>query len=75
MACSFDTAKSCSYCGNRINERECPEWTADEVTRLLQSEFKLIIAMAVIFFIYAISATRYGILVKKSISLYQIDYV
>ena len=75
LACSFDTASGCSYCGNRIDERECPEWTTDEVTRLVQSEYKLITVLAVIFIMYAISATRYGMLARKHISLYQVDYV
>lgn len=75
VACSFDTAQTCSYCGNRIGERECPEWTTDDVTSLLQAEYKMTTLLAVIFITYAISATRYGILAKKHISSYQIDYV
>lgn len=75
VACNFDTARTCSYCGNRIGEQECPEWTAGDVTSLLQAEYKMTAILAVIFITYAISATRYGILAKKHISSYQIDYV
>lgn len=46
-----------------------------EVTKILQSQFKSSATFAVIFVIYAISALRFGFILKRDISMYQIDYV
>jgi hypothetical protein len=45
------------------------------VLRVLQTQYRSSAALAAIFIIYAISALRFGFLLRKHISLYQIDYV
>lgn len=74
-ACVIDSVQSCSFCGNRLGLRECPEWTDGEVTKVLQTQLKQSSAMAAIFILYSISALRFGFVLKKHISMYQIDYV
>ena len=76
IACGVDTADSCSNCnGAYPDQPKCPEWSLDDVTRVLQTQTKGSATLAVIFFLYSFSALRFGIVLRKHITMYQIDYV
>jgi len=76
VACMVDRAGSCTNCDNEMDGVDrCPEWTLDEVTHIMQTQLKQSAALAVIFILYAISVLRFGITLRKHLSLYQIDYV
>ena len=76
IACGVDTADSCTNC-----DREkpwiplCPEWTLDDVTRVLQTQTKGSATLAVIFFLYSFSALRFGFVLRRHVTMYQIEYV
>jgi len=76
IACEADLAESCTGCSN-VNEsdRKCPEWTSSDVKIVLLAQLKQSAALAAIFFMYAVSALRFGVLQKHYVSRYQIDYV
>lgn len=74
-ACSIDNAGTCSFCGSRVGKRECPEWTEEQVAVVLETQYKSSATLAAIFIVYAISATRYAFVLKKQISMYQIEYI
>mmetsp|Transcript_39667 Transcript_39667/g.55931 ORF Transcript_39667/g.55931 Transcript_39667/m.55931 type:complete len:117 (+) Transcript_39667:117-467(+) len=75
VACVIDTAESCSFCENKDGLRECPEWSDNEVTKVLQTQLKQSATLAAIFILYSIGALRFGFVLRKHISMYQIDYV
>lgn len=76
IACGVDTADSCSNCGLEDDSLpKCPEWSLDDVKAVLQNQTKGSAALALIFFIYSFSGTRFGFVLRKHITMYQIDYV
>lgn len=87
IACSIDQNGSCSYCPEDFEllnitnpdsfapEDECPEWSTDDVKRVLQSQAKSGANLAVICVLYAIGAFRYGLTVRKHVIKYKIAYV
>jgi hypothetical protein len=83
IACDADLAESCTQChppdGDSTQPDEqykkCPEWTSSDVKIILLAQLKQSAALAAIFFMYAVSALRFGILQKHHVSRYQIDYV
>ena len=76
IACGVDTADSCSNCDGAIpNEPLCPEWSLEDVTRVLQNQTKGSATLAIIFFLYSFGALRFGFVLRKHVTMYQIDYV
>lgn len=76
IACGVDTADSCSNCELEDPTRpKCPEWSLDDVQRVLQTQTKGSATLSVIFFIYSFSALRFGFVLRKHITMYQIDYI
>ena len=76
IACGVDTANSCSNCnGMNPNAPKCPEWSFEDVKRVLQTQTKGSATLAVIFFLYSFSALRFGFVLRKHITMYQIEYV
>jgi hypothetical protein len=75
LACTIDTVQSCSSCYNRIGLTKCPEWTTDEVIKVIQSQLKQSASLAAIVFLYSMGSIRFGVMLRKHISSYQIDYV
>jgi hypothetical protein len=76
VACFLDKANSCTGCQEGQNVTEvCPEWTEDDITRVLQTQAKNSAALAAIFLVHAFSALRFGFGLRKHIIMYQIDYV
>ena len=73
FACAVDVAKSCTQCDSTTNR--CPEWTTEDVTRVLQSQAKASATLAGIFFLYTSGMIRFGRLLWKITQSYQIDYV
>jgi len=74
LACLDDDANSCTCCDCEGPEK-CPEWTSEDVTRVLQSSMKTAIVLSTILFMYAIATLQYGLELKHHISKYEIDYV
>lgn len=76
IACGVDTADSCSNCDGADEDMDlCPEWSLDDVTRVLQTQTKGSATLAIIFFLYSFSALRFGFVLRKHVTMYQIDYV
>jgi hypothetical protein len=81
IACSVDTANSCTNCfdkndiNNRNEMRQCPEWTDSDILKVLQTQLKQSATLAAIFLIYAFSALRFGFILRSHVSRYQIEYV
>jgi hypothetical protein len=86
IACSIDQSGSCTNCPEDIMilnsteslvlpESQCPEWSQENVKRILQSQAKTGANLAVICMLYAIGAFRYGLTVRKHIANYKIAYV
>uniref|UniRef100_A0A7S2JSH7 Uncharacterized protein n=2 Tax=Leptocylindrus danicus TaxID=163516 RepID=A0A7S2JSH7_9STRA len=79
IACKIDTADSCSGC-NKDNDGTlsipvCPEWSEDDVVKVICTQLKQSAILAAIFFIYALSALQFGFILRRHIKAYQIDYV
>eukprot|EP00538_Stauroneis_constricta_P000135 CAMPEP_0119551834 /NCGR_PEP_ID=MMETSP1352-20130426/4968_1 /TAXON_ID=265584 /ORGANISM="Stauroneis constricta, Strain CCMP1120" /LENGTH=1110 /DNA_ID=CAMNT_0007597951 /DNA_START=132 /DNA_END=3464 /DNA_ORIENTATION=+ len=75
VACFVDRSVSCTKCDAENPQDRCPEWSLGEVTQLLQTQLKQSASLAAIFIVYAISVLRFGIVLRKHLSLYQIEYV
>jgi hypothetical protein len=78
IACSIDQSGSCTLCVSNTTipyEDQCPEWTRDDVTRILQTQGKAGATLAIISMLYAIGSFRYGITIRKHIFDYKIAYV
>lgn len=79
IACIIDTVNSCSGCNEDNNATlsipVCPEWSEDDVVRVICTQLKQSAIMAAIFFIYALSALKFGFILRNHIKAYQIDYV
>lgn len=86
IACYVDAVGSCSNCkclddDTCIPEEGaeevviCPEWTSQDVSKIIQTQLKQSATLAAIFFIYAFSALRFGFVLCKAQSKYQIAYV
>jgi hypothetical protein len=75
IACFIDTAQTCTGCDAIIPTNRCPEWTDDDVTKVLQTQAKSSATLAAIFVLYALSALRFGFSMRRHTLLYQIDYV
>uniref|UniRef100_A0A7S1YXR5 Uncharacterized protein n=1 Tax=Trieres chinensis TaxID=1514140 RepID=A0A7S1YXR5_TRICV len=79
VACYLDTADSCTNCpkspGHQPEGVWCPEWTDEEVVKVLQTQLKQSATLGAILLIYAFSALRFGFILHSHFSRYQIDYV
>ena len=77
VACRLDGDVSCTQCelDPSLGERLCPEWTENDVTRILLTQLKQSASLAAIFVLYAVSLLRFGITLRRHLRLYQIDYV
>jgi hypothetical protein len=74
IACFIDRSRTCTRCELEGDDR-CPEWTKEDVTRILQTQAKGSATLASIFLVYAAAALRFGFSMRRNIMLYQIDYV
>lgn len=72
VACFLDSV-SCTRCDKQTNR--CPQWTAEDVKIVMQTQAKSSATLAAIFFVYAFGAVRFGFTMQKHISTYQIEYV
>lgn len=78
IACFLDQANTCTGCDEDptdVSFTRCPEWTTDDVTKILQSQAKSSASFAAIFLLFALSAMRFGFNTRRYIRLYQIDYI
>lgn len=75
IACFLDQTESCTDCDLVDPRKRCPEWSVVDVTRIIQSQAKSAATLAAIFILYAISALRFGVGLRKHVTMYQIDYV
>lgn len=75
VACHVDRNATCTRCDAIIFSDRCPEWGLDEVTTILQTQLKQSATLASIFVLYAVSVFRFGVTLRRHLSLYQIDYV
>lgn len=73
IACYIDESGSCTQCDQDYNQ--CPEWSSEDVTKILQGQAKSSATLAGICIVYTILALRFGINLRKHLSMYQIEYV
>ena len=78
IACFIDRTGTCTGCEKSDmlkDEKVCPEWTHDDVTKILQTQAKASATLSAIFLMYAGSALQFGFSMRRNIMSYQIDYV
>ena len=76
MACVPDVSGGCDGCSREDPPAgKCPERTDDDVRRVPETIVKQSAALAAIFLVYASIAPRYGSLLFRHASRYQIKYV
>jgi hypothetical protein len=76
LACYLDSDDgSCTGCDQEDPLLMCPEWTEDDVRRVLETIMKQSATLAAIFLVYALITLRYGFLLFRHVSRYQIEYV
>ena len=73
FACSANYLDSCTGCEQETNR--CPEWSTGDVTAILRTQAKASATVAAIFVCYCFSSIRFGYVMMKRISMYQIGYV
>jgi len=73
IACFIDQSGSCTKCENESGR--CPEWSTQDVTRILQNQTKAGAALAGIFIAYAASNLHHVFTLRRHIMNYEIDYV
>lgn len=73
FACRSNYLGVCTACEQSTNR--CPEWSAADVTSILQQQAKASATVAAIFVCYCFSSIRFGVVMMNRISLYQIAYV
>jgi hypothetical protein len=66
---------SCSFCGNDAGKDECPEWTNDDILTIFKSQMTTAATMAAILMVYSVGPLRFGFVLRRHISTYEIDYV
>lgn len=74
IACALDMEGSCTGCDSQ-SEEVCPEWSKDDVAKVLQTITKQSATIAAIFLVYALSTLKYGFVLFRHVSRYQIEYV
>lgn len=75
VACGVDRGVSCTNCDATVHSERCPEWSLEDVTKILQTQLKQSATLAAIFILYAIGVLRFAVTLRRHLSLYQIDYV
>jgi len=83
IACSLDMHGSCTNCNPEYFSYNaeyssiiiCPEWTSEDVQRVLETIMKQLATIAAIFIVYAMLTLRYGFVTLQHVSRYQIEYV
>lgn len=75
IACALDVDGSCTGCDSPYPDLVCPEWSKDDVARVLQTITKQSATIAAIFLVYALATLRYGFVLFRHVSRYQIEYV
>ncbi|GKY94251.1 hypothetical protein MPSEU_000390900 [Mayamaea pseudoterrestris] len=73
FACNANYLGACTGCDRESNR--CPEWSSADVTSILQTQAKASATVAAIFVCYCFSSIRFGFVMMKRISMYQIAYV
>ena len=73
IACFLENSGSCTRCEEETNR--CPEWTTEDVTKIIQTQAKASASLAAMLMLYAFSALRFGIGLRTHIRMYQIEYV
>ena len=75
IACALDVDGSCTGCDSLYPDEVCPEWSKNDVARVLQTITKQSATIAAIFLVYALATLRYGFVLFRHVSRYQIEYV
>lgn len=75
IACVLDMSGSCTGCEPGDPGPKCPEWTEEDVQDVLDTIMKQSATLAAIFLVYALITLRYGFLLFRYVSRYQIEYV
>jgi len=88
IACLLDMDGSCTGCDSHVEvcpewskdddalcDEVCPEWSKDDVERVLQTITKQSATIAAIFLVYALATLKYGFVLFRHVSRYQIEYV
>jgi hypothetical protein len=65
----------CTNCDAAAAFDQCPEWTFEDVYRIAETQLKQSATLAAIFILYAVNVMIYGIVLKRHLANYQIDYV
>ena len=74
IACTMNGSQ-CTSCDEIIPELVCPEWSFEEITRIVRRQLNQSAFMAAIFILYDLNVMVHGFNLRKNLSMYQIDYV
>ena len=74
VACVLKST-DCTNCDAAAAFLRCPEWSLDDVYSITQTQLKQSATLAAIFILYAVNVMIYGIVLKRHLANYQIDYV
>eukprot|EP00804_Cyclotella_cryptica_P026675 CCRYP_007926-RA/>CCRYP_007926-RA protein AED:0.04 eAED:0.04 QI:381/1/1/1/0.5/0.33/3/2170/853 len=75
IACMLDTGGSCTGCDSNTPINVCPEWSEEDVVRVMKTIMKQSATVSATFLVYALVTIRYGFLLLSHVNSYQIDYV
>ena len=72
IACTMSSSE-CTNCDSGIGR--CPEWSFDEITKIVRRQFQQSAVVAAIFILYDVNVMIHGFNLRKYLTMYQIDYV
>lgn len=65
----------CTNCDEFAPGVRCPEWSLDDLYRIVQTQLKQSATLASIFILYAVNVFIYGVVLRRHLANYQIEYV
>jgi len=72
FACAVDKGRSCTMCD--ASSGQCPEWTSNDVLRVLRSQTKASASLSGIYLIYTWKIIQFGVNLWKVNQSYQIGF-
>eukprot|EP00536_Pseudo-nitzschia_multiseries_P006265 jgi/Psemu1/286351/fgenesh1_pg.130_\ len=74
IACTVNNSE-CTNCDGAAGDKQCPEWSEEDVTGIVRRQLKQSAILASIFILYDLKVMRHGLNLRKHLRKYEIDYV
>ena len=75
VKCVLDTNRECATCDDINKDYLCPEWSDNHVDIVLRTVLKQSVCLAIFLLMYAMEALRFGLVLNRNLSHYEVDYV